>query len=76
MLMGIKLCLATPSYNFFLHTAPVHYEKQESFHWHIEIIPKLTRVAGFEWGTGFYFVPTAPHDAARYLKEINYNFLI
>jgi len=75
-LCRIKMCLSNPSYNFYLHTAPVNYEKQESYHWHIEIIPKLTRVAGFEWGTGFYFVPTAPRDAARYLREINFNFTI
>jgi UDPglucose--hexose-1-phosphate uridylyltransferase len=42
----------------------------EEYHWHIEIMPKLTRVAGFEWGTGFYINPTTPEDAAGYLKEI------
>jgi len=42
----------------------------EEFHWHIEIMPKLTKVAGFEWGTGFYINPTTPEDAAIYLKEI------
>jgi len=30
----------------------------------------LVRVAGFEWGTGFYINPTPPEDAARYLREI------
>ena len=30
------------------------------YHWHIEIIPKLTQVAGFEWGTGFHINPVAP----------------
>lgn len=70
MLVRIKLSLSDPAYNFFLHTAPVNYEGQERFHWHIEIIPKLTRIAGFEWGTGFYLVPTSPTLAAKYLKEI------
>ncbi len=69
MLLRMKKCLVNPSYNFFLHTGPVNYPHQEGYHWHIEIIPKLTRVAGFEWGTGFYIVPTAPHLAAKYLKE-------
>jgi UDPglucose--hexose-1-phosphate uridylyltransferase len=40
------------------------------FHWHIELIPRLTQVAGFEWGTGFYINPTAPEEAAKYLREI------
>ena len=30
------------------------------YHWHIEIIPRLTKVAGFEWGSGFYINPTSP----------------
>ncbi len=42
---------------------------RDDFHWHIEIMPRLTRVAGFEWGTGFYINPTLPEEAARYLKE-------
>ena len=37
----------------------------EYYHWHVEIIPKLTKVAGFEWATGFYLNPTAPEEAAR-----------
>jgi UDPglucose--hexose-1-phosphate uridylyltransferase len=32
-------------------------------------MPKLTKVAGFEWGTGFYINPTSPEEAARYLRE-------
>jgi UDPglucose--hexose-1-phosphate uridylyltransferase len=43
---------------------------KDDYHWHIEIIPRLTRVAGFEWGTGFYICPIAPEEAAQYLREI------
>ncbi len=71
MLYRMKVVLSDPAYNFYLHVSPVHYEHQESYHWHIEIIPKLTQVAGFEWGTGFYIVPTDPSVAAKYLKEAN-----
>jgi UDPglucose--hexose-1-phosphate uridylyltransferase len=39
------------------------------YHWHLEIIPKLTKVAGFEWGTGFYINPTPPEESARFLRE-------
>ena len=40
------------------------------YHWHIEIIPKLTKVAGFEWGSGFYINPTPPEEAAKFLREV------
>lgn len=33
------------------------------------IMPKLRKVAGFEWGTSFYINPTPPEDAARHLRD-------
>jgi UDPglucose--hexose-1-phosphate uridylyltransferase len=70
VLQRIKSCLSNPSYNFYLHVAPVNYKGLESFHWHIEIVPHLTREAGYEWGTGIYVVRTSPAQAARYLREV------
>jgi UDPglucose--hexose-1-phosphate uridylyltransferase len=69
ILVRIKTVLSNPSYNFFLHIAPNDYDAPESYHWHIEIIPKLTQSVGFEWGTGLYIVPTPPQVAARYLRQ-------
>jgi len=70
-LMRINLTLSDPPYNFVFHTSPcndAHGPRQ--YHWHLEIMPKLTRVAGFEWGTGFYINPTPPEDAAAYLRDV------
>ena len=47
-------------------------DNYNDFHWHMEIIPKLTKVAGFEWGSGFYINPTPPEDAAKFLREIQF----
>ena len=60
---------ADPPYNFALHTAPLRETDPEHFHWHLELMPKLTRVAGFELGTGFFINPTPPEDAARFLRQ-------
>jgi UDPglucose--hexose-1-phosphate uridylyltransferase len=78
-LLRIKKCLKDPPYNFVIHTIPnvkarhKHGSDWETieldYHWHIEFIPRLTQVAGFEWGTGFYINPTAPEDAAKYLRD-------
>ncbi len=75
----LKSVLRDPPYNFVFHTSPntetlVHRRNYwdtlpVDFHWHIEILPRLTRVAGFEWGTGFYINPTAPEEAATFLRE-------
>lgn len=67
----IDTVLSDPPYNLILHTSPVTAFNLEYYHWHIEIIPKLTKVAGFEWGTGFYINPTPPEEAAEYLREAN-----
>jgi UDPglucose--hexose-1-phosphate uridylyltransferase len=65
----IEKVLEKPAFNFMVHSAPVHDAPVNSYHWHIEIIPRLTRVAGFEWGTGFYINPTPPEEATRYLRD-------
>ena len=61
--------LEHPAYNFIVHSAPVQEGPLAHYHWHIEIIPKLTKVAGFEWGTGFYINPTPPEESAKFLRE-------
>ena len=61
--------LANPPYNFIIHSMPYREDVRHSYHWHIEIFPRLTQVAGFEWGSGFYINPVVPEDAARYLRE-------
>jgi UDPglucose--hexose-1-phosphate uridylyltransferase len=67
----VKKVFVNLSYNFIIHSSPVNGDSNvEYYHWHIEFMPKLTRVAGFEWGTGFYIDPTSPELAAKYLKEI------
>jgi UDPglucose--hexose-1-phosphate uridylyltransferase len=80
MLSRVKGVLRNPPYNFILHSAPPrqprlgkpdYWESIEyDFHWHIELVPRLTQIAGFEWGTGFYINPTSPEDAATFLREM------
>ncbi|MEE4164460.1 MAG: galactose-1-phosphate uridylyltransferase [Desulfocapsaceae bacterium] len=62
-------CIPNVPYNFVLHTQPLRSGEIESFHWHFEIVPKLTSIAGFEWGSGFYINPLPPEEAAQYLRE-------
>ncbi len=66
----LDVALGDPPYNFILHTTPLREKEPPYYHWHIEIMPTLNRVAGFEWGSGFYINPTPPEEAARFLREI------
>ena len=69
VLRRMNRALETPSYNLIIHTAPFSEEAGDFYHWHVELIPKLTKVAGFEWGSGFYINPTSPEEAARVLRD-------
>jgi UDPglucose--hexose-1-phosphate uridylyltransferase len=53
-----------------VHTSPFSEDTTDVYHWHLEIMPKLSRVAGFEWGTGFYINPTSPEEAAEVLRAV------
>ena len=69
-LRKLDQALEHPPYNFIIHTAPLQEGELPHYHWHVEIIPKLTRVAGFEWATGFHINPTPPEEAAKFLREV------
>ncbi|MBM3992815.1 MAG: galactose-1-phosphate uridylyltransferase [Planctomycetes bacterium] len=71
ILMKLESALDRPSYNYIIHTSPFDVQLLPHYHWHMEIIPRMTRVAGFEWGTGFYINPVPPEEAAAYLREVD-----
>ena len=68
VLMRMDRALERPDYNMLIHSLPFSEQAVELYHWHVEIIPKLTRTAGFEWGTGFYINPTSPEEATKVLR--------
>lgn len=70
VLKRMFILLTDPPYNIMLHSAPFSNNCEHYYHWHVEITPRLTQVAGFEWGTGFYIDPTPPEEAARCLREV------
>lgn len=68
VLQRVDKVLERPAYNLVLHSAPFTESVTDYYHWHIEILPRLTRNAGFEWGTGFYINPTSPEEATQVLR--------
>jgi len=66
----LEIALEQAPYNYVIHSSPFDRDFLHEYHWHIEIIPRLTKMAGFEWGTGCYINPVAPEDASKYLREI------
>jgi len=77
VLKKLSLALTKPPYNFVLHSSPNRYFRpghwetiEKDYHWHLEVIPRLTNAGGFEWGTGFYINPTSPEEAAEFLQSV------
>jgi len=69
-LRRLNIALENPSFNFIIHSAPFEEWASDFYHWHVEIIPKMTKMAGFEWGSGFYINPTSPEESAKFLREL------
>jgi UDPglucose--hexose-1-phosphate uridylyltransferase len=69
-LAKVARALNHPDYNLIIHNAPCYNNVGDFYHWHIEFMPVLARVAGFEWGTGFYINPISPEESIQALKAI------
>ena len=59
-----------PDYNYIIRSSPKGYNFSAFFHWYLTIVPRLTRTAGFELGTGMFINPSIPEENAEYLRNI------
>jgi UDPglucose--hexose-1-phosphate uridylyltransferase len=66
----LNRALETPPFNLIVHSAPLSEDVAPFFHWHVEVMPRVSRVAGFEWGSGFYINPTSPEEATEVLRAV------
>jgi UDPglucose--hexose-1-phosphate uridylyltransferase len=58
------------AFNYLIHTLPAEHADTDAYHWHIEIIPRIAKEAGFEWATGVHINTVAPEQAAVELSLI------
>ena len=66
VLAALDRMLDRPDYHLLVHTAPFGADR---YWWHIELFPRLNRVAGFEWATGVFLNQVAPKDATRAWRQ-------
>lgn len=64
----LERALQHPAYNYLIHSAPFDGSADNHYHWHLELLPRITKPAGFEWGTGYYINPVSPEQAAQALR--------
>ena len=63
----LKDGLCDPPYNFMLHNRP--FIQECPYHWYLDVTPRISTTAGFEWGTGFCINTVSPEDAAAVLRD-------
>jgi len=63
--------LDDPDYNYVIRTAPVEYCSVKYFHWYVSIIPRLTKMAGFELGSGMFVNVALPEENGAFLRGID-----
>jgi UDPglucose--hexose-1-phosphate uridylyltransferase len=72
-LQALDACLNHPDYNLILHTAPADPGRssgiEAAFHWHFEVIPRVSTQAGMEWGTGVHINSFPPEKVAQALSK-------
>ena len=63
--------LENPDLNFTIRSGPSDYVSARHFHWYVSVIPRLTRVAGFELGSGMFINTVLPEAAAEFLRNVS-----
>lgn len=70
VLKKMDKALDEPDFNFYIHTAPVRKNHQDEFyHWHVEIVPRLSIIGGLELGTDVYVNVVDPDEAAELFRK-------
>jgi len=70
LLAKIYVGLENPDLNYTVRSAPTEYAGARHFHWYVSVIPRLTRVAGFELGSGMFINTVVPEAAAEFLRNV------
>ena len=69
ILNKIYIKLDNPDYNYVIRSSPLGIGEVDYFHWYLSIIPRLTKTAGFELGSGMYINSALPEASAKFLRE-------
>ena len=67
-LSRLAVVMGKTAYNLVIHSGPVDGSFSDSYHWHVELLPRLSKQAGFELATGYHVNPVSPELAATMLR--------
>lgn len=70
VLLKLHKGLENPDYNAIIHTVPFKDEVEEYYMWHMQIVPRVSHVSGFEMGSGIYINSAVPEETAAFMRRI------
>ncbi|MEK9136940.1 MAG: galactose-1-phosphate uridylyltransferase [Bacteroidota bacterium] len=62
--------LGDPDFNLSIRSIPTNDRNTEYFHWYVAVIPRVTRTAGFEMGSGMFINTMLPEESAKFLRAV------
>jgi UDPglucose--hexose-1-phosphate uridylyltransferase len=62
--------LKDPDYNYIIRSVPLRDVSADSVHWYLTIVPRVSKTAGFEMGSGMFINPTIPEESAAFLRSV------
>ena len=71
VIIRMNAVLSIPPYNIIIHSSPLSNEYEDYYHWHIEVRPRISQTAGFEWGSGVYINAIFPEIAAKEMRDVD-----
>jgi UDPglucose--hexose-1-phosphate uridylyltransferase len=66
----LYIALDDPAYNLIIRSAPVKEISNDYLHWYVTVVPRVSRTAGFELGSGMFINPSLPEECADFLRKV------
>ena len=61
--------LDSPPLNFYIHTLPTIHEESSAYHWHLEVVPRVSKYGGYELASEVIINTMPPEEGAKFLKK-------
>ncbi len=60
-----------PDFNYIIRSGKPSDKDQESMHWYIGIVPRVSMLSGFELGSSVFLNPLLPEMSAEFLRNVS-----
>jgi UDPglucose--hexose-1-phosphate uridylyltransferase len=69
-LLLLRSGLDDPDFNLVIRSFAPNERSVRYLHWYLSIVPRMSRAAGFELGTGMFINTSVPEECAAFLRSV------